>query len=132
GRGVWHCLQFVFPQGVPQRRQAGLRLLSRYSGLEPADYVQPSRTPIIQIVPSWSDLRLHHHRGKHVWRGAYDKASKSRRSDSHNRKWMTVDDDAVIDHMRIGAEAALPITIAKDRDRIFLLRLIIGLHQQTA
>src|SRR5205823_2103215 len=106
-----------------------LRLLGGDPRLEPADNVQPPRAPIIQIVPSWSDLRFHHHGTEDVWRRAYNKASESRRSDSHNRERMTIDNDAVIDYMRIGAEATLPIAIAQNRYRIFPLRLIVGLHQ---
>ena len=117
---------------MPEWRQARLRLGECHAWLESSNDIQPTRTPVIEIVPSRSDLRLHHHWSKNVGRGSKDEALKAGRRYSDDRKRMAIYQDGVVHYSGVRTESSLPISVAEHDDRIAFLRLIIRLDEHPA
>src|SRR2546430_17081672 len=100
-RRIGNRLKFVFAQRMPERRQARLSLGQAHARLKPSNDIQPARTPVIEIVPSRSNLRLHHHGSKNIRGGAQHETFEARRCNAYDGKRMAVYEDAVIHHPRV-------------------------------
>src|SRR5580704_12763383 len=87
-------------------------------GLEPANSCDPVVTSIRKTVPIRRHLRFHRYRDEKVGNLTHLYARKAGACDAHNRQGISVDGELLIQDVRVAAEVAGPITVAKHRHGI--------------
>src|SRR5207237_6049785 len=102
-------LQPVRTNGMPDLIEACLGLYAINTGLEPAYNRQPSRPPLLEIIPVGRDLGLHCHGHEQCRVVTTHNAVKPGRRNTDHRERASVDRNTLVDNLGIGTKTALPI-----------------------
>ena len=111
-----------------------LRGFDRVSRLEPREHLDPARAPIVHVQPAplGRHHRLHQDRHANLRRRAPDRGQRTPARHADDRHRVVVDEDLLADDVGIAGEAAHPVVVAQDDDRMALVDLVVFLRIEDA
>ena len=127
--------EFINPERMPQRPQAGLSLCCGNTRLESRNQCQPDRCMIGQVTvgrhPRDRDIN-HAHRDKHARLVAANHGVEVLRRHAENGEGVPIDENGLAYDVRRRAKARLPIAVAQNQYRIGILGRVVLRSKQLA
>ena len=117
--GVWHV-------------DGGLRLLDRHTRLEPGEQIRPVVPPQLEGIRVALQQPTQRDRHVDVRRDAHRRAVERRRRHADNRQRLAVDDERLVDDIRVPVETRPPIVVAQHDDRRLAGGPVVGRANQPA
>ena len=121
-------LHFHIENLVKKGLQTGLGLCLRHAGFEPPENLYPAKAAVLQAVECAARRQAVRHgdRNANLWRITGFHAVETRLAHADDRKGIAIDYDLLAHDVGVAAEAALPVSVAEDDQRMAALVQIVG------